>query len=665
MIRIPHDDETMRGVVGSEVPSEVAPDVTYKIEQILGKGGMSVAFLATRRDPDGDSRVVVKLLRPQMVRKLGASVSNLVRKEAVAMGRLNERTPPTPFVVRLVDTGEVDAVWGELKVKLPWIAIEYVHGGPLGTTLLQRVKQSLKQSHHAFDARRAAHAVECVAAGLSAVHEVGVIHRDLTPNNVLCTGAASDELFKIADFGVARPEGVDATIDGQVRGTPGFAAPELTVGDDGNIGPWTDVFSFGATIFYLLTGELLFASRGEVLRTLETPTRRSIMDSQGLAPELKANERLCKSIDLVIGWATAGKVDARLTEALAVSAMMLPHLQNVRPKPQPLRSYMPPRPEPATTEARWTWSILKRATRDFHVRSVAWDGYGRSLAATSEGLVFWDGRDWRRIAEGGIAARRGFRFVRRIGPGRWVLVGDDPLLLLYGQKGVEGEVEAPRGTQSMAAIAGDLDDVTVLVSTNEADVPCLTTYVTQRWLKSLPLPGVGSVATISRFDESRFLVAGRKAAGGAWAALYSALDWEIEELETPDGVPAYIASASNVRRESAVLVGPKGSVLTREGASTKHVSIVGEPFLSAVALDPFGRSWAATAGQLFVCGDEGWNLAWEDASVVSPVVSLLADAGLCIAVTADGMLIEGRGPRPVSDEISNSFPVPSRPFKID
>jgi len=665
MIRIPHDDEMMRAVVGSEIPSEVAPDVLYKIEQILGKGGMSVAFLATRRASDGDSRVVVKLLRPPMVRKLGASVSNLVRKEAVALGRLNERTPPTPFVVRLVDTGEVDAVWGELAVKLPWIAIEYVHGGPLGTTLVQRVKQSLKQSHHAFDARRAAHAVECIASGLAAVHEVGVIHRDLTPNNVLCTGAASDELFKIADFGVARPEGVHATIDGQVRGTPGFAAPELAVGDDGNLGPWTDVFSFGATIFYLLTGELLFASRGEVLRTLETPTRRSILECTGLAPELRDNLRVCKSIDLVLAWATAGKVDARLTEALALSAMILPHLQNVRPKPQPLRSYMPPRPEPAAAnEARWAWSILKRASADLHVRSVGWDGYGRSLAATSEGLAFWDGRDWRRIAEGGIAARRGFRFVRRIGPGRWVLVGDDPLLLIYGSKGVEGEVEAPRHTQGMSAIAGDLDDVTVLVSTNESDVPCLTTYVTQRWLKSLPLPGVGSVSSISRFDESRFIVCGRKTAGGAWAALYSALDWEIEEIEVPDGVPAYIACASHVRRETAIIVGANGSVLTREGAQVKYTSIPGDPFLSAVALDPFGRSWCATAGKLFVCGDAGWTLAWEEPSAVSPVVSLLVDAGLCIAVTADGMLIEGRGPRPMSDEISNSFPIP-RIFKND
>lgn len=670
MVRIPHDDENLRALIRADVASEVSADVSFRLDQALGKGGMSIAFLATRRAPDGDSQVVVKMLRPSIVRKLGASASNLIRKEAVALGRLNERTPPTPFVVRLVDTGEYDATWGDLPVRLPWIAIEYVHGGPLGTTLLQRIKRSLKQSSHAFDARRAGHAIQCIAEGLGAVHEVGVIHRDITPNNVLCTGAGPDEIFKIADFGVARPEGVGGAIDGTVLGTPGFAAPELAVGDDGNLGPWTDVFSLGATLFFVLTGELLFASRGEVLRTLETPTRRSILDAKGLCPELRASERACKSIDLVIAWATAGRVDARLTEALAVSAMVLPHLQGVRTKVEPMRSYMPPRPEPIVThDARWIWSVLKRPSSDLLVRSVAWDGYGRSLAATSEGLAFWDGSDWRRIAAGGIAARRGFRFVRRIGPGRWVLGGDDPHLVLYGGNGVEATVEVPKGTESMQTIAGDLDDVTVLVSTNEAGLACLTTYVTQRWLKSLPLPSVGVVTAVTRFDESRWLVAGRRREGGAWAALYSALDWEIEELETPSTVPAYLAAASNPRREFGVLVGANGGVLVRDAAGSRAEVVTGEPFLSAVALDPFGRPWTATAGQILVRGDAGWVPAWEDPSNESPIVSLFVDAGLCIAVTADGMMLEGRAPKTIADEISNTFPIPRFPpsggMKID
>lgn len=667
MIRIPHDDELLRSLLHAQVPSEVSPDVRYELEQALGKGGMSVAFLATRRAPDGDSRVVVKVLRPNIVRKLGDSVTNLIRKEAVALGRLNERTPPTPFVVRLIDTGELPATWADTPVRLPWIALEYVHGGPLGTTLLQRVKHGLKQAGHAFDGRRAGHALECIATGLAAVHEVGVIHRDITPSNVLCTGVGPDELFKIADFGVARPEGVGGTIDGQVLGTPGFAAPELASGDDGNLGPWTDVFSLGATLFFILTGELLFASRGEVMRTLETPTRRSIRDAKRLAPDLRASEKACRGIDVVIGWATAGRVDARLTEPLAVSAMVLPHLQGVRVKPpQPLRSYMPPRP-PVVEQAndgRWSWTILKKPSPDLVVRSVAWDGYGRSLAATSDGLAFWDGRDWRRIAQEGVATSPGFRFARRIGAGRWIVGGDEPQLVLFGDKGMDISIEGPRGTKSMHALAGDLDDVTVLASTNAADVSCLTTHVTGRWLKSLPLPGVGMLSSVSRFDESRWLVVGRKREGGAFAALYSALDWEIDELDTPDDGPAFLASASNPRREFAIAVGAKGGVLLREGSVTTHEVVPGEGFLSACALDPFGRAWAATAGEIVVRSDAGWLPAWKDPAVESPIVSLFVDAGLCTAVTADGMMLEGRAPRAIADEISNSFPAVRTP-RID
>lgn len=671
MIRIPHDDDLLRSLVRADVPSEVSADVVYTFEQQLGKGGMSVAFLATRRAPDGDTRVVVKVLRPQIVRKLGDSVTHLIRKEAVALGRLNERTPPTPFVVRLVDTGELPVLWAETPLSLPWIALEYVHGGPLGTTLLQRVKQSLQQAGHAFDARRAALALDNIANGLAEVHEVGVIHRDITPSNVLCTGAGPDEIFKIADFGVARPDGVGGVIDGQVLGTPGFAAPETAVGDDGNVGPWTDVFSLGATLFFVLTGELLFASRGEVVRTLESPLRRSIRDGKRLCPELRANEKACKGIDGVIAWATAGRVEARLTEPLAFSAMVMPHLTaahgraGARARPQPLKSYMPPRPDVSPRgDGAWTWSILKRASADLLVRSVAWDGYGRSLAATSEGLAFWDGRDWRRIASQGVAAAKGYRFVRRIGAGRWVVGGDEPHLLVYGSDGVEHTLDAPRGAGSMQAIAGDLDDVTVLVSTNENDVPCLTTYVTRRWLKSLPLPGVGVVSAIARFDEARWLVVGRRRDGGAWAALYSALDWEIDELDTSADGPAFLACTSNPRREFAIAVGAKGSVVVREGSATSHETVAGEPFLSACALDPFGRAWAATAGEIVVRSEAGWLPAWGDASIQSPIVSLFVDAGLCTAVTADGMMLEGRAPRSVADEISNSFPVP-RPPRTD
>ncbi len=208
MISLDVDDDALGAMEGATVASQFDAGVAYRLERVLGVGGMGVAFFAMRVAPDGESSVVMKLVKPSVVRASGQAATLLVSKEAVALGRLNERVPATPFVVRLIDTGTVDTLVGGQPVTLPWLAVEYVHGGPEGTTLEERVKFSVRYSQAAFDPERAVAAVEALGAGLAAIHEVGVIHRDLTPGNVLCCGAGEDEIFKIADFGIARPSGM-------------------------------------------------------------------------------------------------------------------------------------------------------------------------------------------------------------------------------------------------------------------------------------------------------------------------------------------------------------------------------------------------------------------------------------------------------------------------
>ncbi|MFO0549558.1 MAG: serine/threonine-protein kinase [Polyangiaceae bacterium] len=640
-LRVPPEDENLQILIGSDIPSEISPNVVYRAEQTLGKGGGAVAFLAQRIAPHGKAPVVIKVLRPAFVRKLGETANLLIRKEAVALGRLNERVPPTPFVIRLIDTGSLPIERGNQSLVLPWVAVEYVHGGALGTTLAQRVRRSLRETGYAFDPARAAQAVDCIGQGLAAVHDVGVIHRDLTPNNVLCTGRGADEVFKLADFGVARPSGVSGTLSGSLVGTPGFAAPELTTGDA--VGTYTDVFSFASTIFFILTGEPLFHSMAEVMRSL-TGRRKSLLEMSGLHPDLRKNEKACRSIDLVLGWAAAVKPDARLAEALAVSSMILPHLATPqRRREQSFTTTFPRAMEASITGPdRWRWTTLHQPGSSLVIRSVAWDGHGRAIAATSDGLSFWNGTSWKVASTEGLRLAGGVRFVQRVSAGRWILGGDDGQIAIYTTGGAVELVPGPRDAQRVETFGGDLDDISVLVTVDNSNAVCLHTYATKRWLKPLRLPNVASISTISRFDDGRWLIGGRKQGGGAYAALYHALDWDLEELPVDNEIRAFLTSAARPRKAIGYVSGTQGVVLTRDSDTQSIEKIPGEPLVSALALDPFGKPWAASTSRIYVRDDHGWTIPWEDASVTTPIVSLFLDAGLCIAMTVDAGIIEGR-----------------------
>lgn len=160
-----------------------------------------------------------------MARAFEEQAALTVYKEALSLHRLGAEVPPNPFVVRYIDSGSLQLVVGT-HISLPWVAVEYVHGGVEGTTLAERVACSIESTSFAFDANRAAQAVECIGGGIAAMHRLGVVHRDLKPENILCCGFGTEEILKISDFGVARPADLAPTFGGLLVGTPGYAAPE-------------------------------------------------------------------------------------------------------------------------------------------------------------------------------------------------------------------------------------------------------------------------------------------------------------------------------------------------------------------------------------------------------------------------------------------------------
>ena len=645
MIDLAPADDKLDALVGRDLPS--AGTVHYQVLPRVGAGGSSIAFLAVRVAPEGRCPVVLKVLRPSVVRTLGERALLVVNKEVVSLRRLNETVPPTPFVVRFIDSGSVRTTRAGRTLDLAWIAVEHIHGGPEGTTLTDRVVHSLQTTGFAFEPSRALLAVEHVGRGLQAVHDVGVIHRDVKPDNVLACGSGEEEIFKLADFGIARPQGGTATF-GAVVGTPGYAGPELQGLDPEAIGPWTDVFGFACVVYFLLAGEpyFPFASPADAHALIKRPDRRSLTASQKLSPELNENADAIRAIDLALARATSPAHALRTSTAAHLCAEILPHLRGESRRPRP--STRRPDLYGAQTGAvrdTWSFSVVHRAVPGFFVRDVAWNVDGRCLAATNRGLSFWDGTMWRDAPVAGFSSPHAIRFVARSAPGAWLVGGEGGTFAQYTTSGVRDVVRGDPNTR-FDKYSGDLDDLAVFVGSGPGGPQTLFALIGRRWAKPLPVRDLATTHGLARIEDAKWLLVGQDASGRAFAAVYSPLDREVERL--PDtGSRAFFTAAGKVEASRGLTAGTGGAVLSWEGGKATSDPVPGGHDLSAAAVDPFGRSWVAGAGRVWrrrSSSKEKWRLQWEDPSMTTAIISILPDIGLLRAIMADGTVVEGTSP---------------------
>src|SRR5262245_13127809 len=103
MLHLPRHEDALETLKHASIPSQVQTGATYRLGRVLGGGAMAVAFFSLRQAPDGQTPVVLKIVKPEIVRSSDRNATLMVRKEAVALGRLNEHVPRSPFVVRLID----------------------------------------------------------------------------------------------------------------------------------------------------------------------------------------------------------------------------------------------------------------------------------------------------------------------------------------------------------------------------------------------------------------------------------------------------------------------------------------------------------------------------------------------------------------------------------
>ncbi|MEU1849398.1 protein kinase [Streptomyces sp. NPDC019990] len=210
----------------------------YQLRDLLGQGGMASVHLAY--DSVLDRQVAIKTLHTDLGRE--QAFRERFRREAQAVAKLTHTN-----VVSVFDTGE-DSLDG---MTTPYIVMEYVDGRPLGSILDEDVRQQ-----GAMPADKALKITADVLAALEISHEMGLVHRDIKPGNVMITKRG---VVKVMDFGIARAmqSGVTSmTQTGMVVGTPQYLSPEQALGR--GVDARSDLYSVGIMLFQLVTGRLPF-----------------------------------------------------------------------------------------------------------------------------------------------------------------------------------------------------------------------------------------------------------------------------------------------------------------------------------------------------------------------------------------------------------------------
>jgi eukaryotic-like serine/threonine-protein kinase len=227
-------------ISASALSDQVTRD--YNILRLLGKGGMGEVYLAEQLRV-GRRRVALKVLSracsedPEIVKRF--------ENEAASAGRIHHNNVVMIYESRVTDDGQICVV------------MEYVEGKSLRQEVGERGALPLEELVEI--ARQ-------LCAGLNIAHKLGIVHRDIKPDNIMLARDEQDSLVvKVLDFGIARlsepgEDGVK-TKSGVIMGTPYYMSPEQALGNTGDkIDARSDIYSVGMVVYQMLTGRVAFES---------------------------------------------------------------------------------------------------------------------------------------------------------------------------------------------------------------------------------------------------------------------------------------------------------------------------------------------------------------------------------------------------------------------
>lgn len=233
----------------------------YEIISKLGRGGRGAVFKA--RQKSLDRLVAIKILPPDIAKN--SNVVKRFQQEARAVAKLNH-----PNIVRGLDVGEADGY--------NYFVMELIAGGDL---------RKIMDEKGVLPEKEAINIISDIANALEHANSVGLLHRDIKPDNILIDNATG--LAKLIDLGLVKEADSDLhlTQEGSALGTPYYISPEQARGKK-NIDIRSDIYSLGATFYHIITGKVPFDgdTAGEIIAKHLT---EAVTDPKIIKPDLSEN----------------------------------------------------------------------------------------------------------------------------------------------------------------------------------------------------------------------------------------------------------------------------------------------------------------------------------------------------------------------------------------
>ena len=284
----------------------------YKIEEVIGAGGFGITYRAW--DPLLQSYVAIKEYYPSGIATRSADSSKVCvpvgqEQREYHRGRIRF-LKEAQDVARFQSEPNIVSIYDYLEENdTAYMVMEYLHGCTL--------KQYIREHGGRLDTDHILHICLSVLDALAVVHKAGMIHRDISPENIFI---CEDLTVKLIDFGAAKQVYLDGEQTMSVVLKPGYAPPEQYAKKDKQ-GPWTDIYALGATLYFAATGEKPEESFGRVLEDT-------------IKPVCEVNPEIPRAMSQVIMRAMSGKIEDRYQTVEAMrEALLAGEGQNAQMEP--------------------------------------------------------------------------------------------------------------------------------------------------------------------------------------------------------------------------------------------------------------------------------------------------------------------------------------------